>query len=190
MIMFSFPSIGQVDLLKDINVGMRVPGISGNKAVYGDFVYYNGLDEVTGAELWRSDGTENGTSPVKDINPGKDPSYPSSLIVGNGILYFTADDGVHGRELWRTDGTATGTYMVADIYQGIGSSYPKELAFVNGVLYFNASHPQTGVELWASDGTSAGTRMVADLNTDAGAGSYPEHITEYQNAAYFVADDV
>src|SRR5690606_19818086 len=40
-------------------------------------------------ELWRTDGTEEGTYRVKDIFPGNEGSMPSELTMLNGTLYFT-----------------------------------------------------------------------------------------------------
>ncbi|MCX8042654.1 MAG: hypothetical protein N3B18_00845, partial [Desulfobacterota bacterium] len=52
-------------------------------------------------ELWKSDGTPEGTVLVKDIYPGSNWSIPDFLIGIDGILYFTANDGFHGKELWK-----------------------------------------------------------------------------------------
>src|SRR5262245_11617858 len=47
-----------------------------------------------GTELWKSDGTPEGTSMVKDINPGSASTFRSgidaSLTNVNGTLYFVA----------------------------------------------------------------------------------------------------
>src|SRR6202012_6225312 len=79
--------------------------------VYNNRVYFFADDNVHGAELWRSDGTDTGTVMVKDINtaPGQGiidlPNFPfGQFAVANNLLFFTADDGIHGAELWRTDG--------------------------------------------------------------------------------------
>jgi ELWxxDGT repeat protein len=64
-------------------------------------VYFVADNGVNGYELWRSDGTAAGTVLVKDILPGLETSYPSSLTNINGVLYFGANNGVHGREVWR-----------------------------------------------------------------------------------------
>jgi ELWxxDGT repeat protein len=62
--------------------------------------------QTNGYELWKSDGTAAGTVLVKDIYPGGDSSWPSSLTEAGGHVFFTADDGVHGDELWTSwDGT-------------------------------------------------------------------------------------
>jgi ELWxxDGT repeat protein len=66
-------------------------------------LYFVANDGVHGLELWKSDGTSNGTVMVADLRWGSGNSSPSSLTEVNGTLYFTADDGIQGRELWAYD---------------------------------------------------------------------------------------
>ncbi len=110
-------------------------------------LFFTANDGIHGTELWKSDGTENGTALVKDINQGAGSSTPRSLLNWNGILYFTADDGIHGRELWRSDGTANGTTLVQDIYAGVASSAPDHLTALGDYLFFTADNGINGVEL-------------------------------------------
>ncbi len=77
-----------------------------------------------GWEIWRSDGTPEGTFLLKDIYPGTGGWWPGPSLVSHGVLYFSIQDPEHGVELWRTDGTAAGTYLVADIFPGTGWSNP------------------------------------------------------------------
>src|SRR5438045_6061215 len=53
-----------------------------------------------GPELWKIDGTEAGTVPVKSFAPSANLDA-SHLTSANGALFFTADDGVHGVQLWK-----------------------------------------------------------------------------------------
>src|SRR5262249_10870484 len=127
-----------------------------------------------GAELWKSDGTDVGTVPLRNINPGAAGSNPNNFTIVGSNLYFTADDTTHGRELWVTDGidgTDAHTHLVADINPILTGSArgsdPSSLVNVNGTLYFAASDGTGdafhGSELWRSDGTDFGTTMVADI---------------------------
>jgi len=68
-----------------------------------------------GVELWRSDGTANGTNEISDIHPGTEGSRPADLTRVGDVVFFSANDGVHGRELWVTDGTDLGTMLVRNI---------------------------------------------------------------------------
>ena len=107
--------------MKDIYPGLGSSLPSGFTTI-GNITFFDANDGTTGNELWRTDGTVNGTFEVKDINPGINNSAPSTLTADGSILYFFADDGVHGRELWRSDGTALGTVMVDDIDPGSAGS--------------------------------------------------------------------
>lgn len=118
----------------------------------------------TGKELYKTNGTEAGTTLVKDIYIGGN-SNPANLTNWNGTLYFTATDAAHGTELWKSDGTTAGTVLVKDINPSTASSNPANLIVFNNALYFVANDGATGYELWKTDGTEAGTTMVTDLYT-------------------------
>jgi ELWxxDGT repeat protein len=121
-------------------------------------LFFGADDGVHGMELWRSDGTAEGTFLVKDINPGPGSSTPLTLTNVNGILYFRAFEPNTGFELWRSDGTEAGTFLVDDINPGpAGSGVVRPMANVDGTLLFAASEPLHGTELWMvpPDGSAA-----------------------------------
>lgn len=153
-------------------------------------------DRVVGLELWRSDGTEIGTSLVKDINPfirtaQSLPRFMGAVsIPGVGRrMFFAADDGVHGGELWVSDGTTRGTRMVKDINPGPSGSTVSvgNLAF-GGAMYFLASDGVHGREIWRSDGTESGTFLVADIGPGKAIGVFSD-LVEYRGEIYFIAND-
>ncbi|NLE02263.1 MAG: hypothetical protein GX640_20565, partial [Fibrobacter sp.] len=201
-------------LLKDINPGtrsaFRAAGVIWSDYTYEmqldyySFVEYNGefyfvaQDGVHGQELWKSNGTEEGTVMVKDINPSGDalfaPSgyyYKPVMTVFKNKLYFVAYDPDHGAELWCTDGTEAGTQLVKDINPGVGSSQITELKEYNGYLYFPAtSGPDEGVELWRTDGTTWGTVLFEDIMNHplrSDKSSFPRELTVYDGRLYFAA---
>ena len=139
-------------LVKDINPGLDSSAPADLTNVNG-ILFFRADDGIHGVELWKSDGTAEGTVLVADISPGPDASVPADLTHVNGTLFFRADDGIHGAELWKSDGTAEGTILVADINPGPGTSFPSELTNVNGTLFFHAADVAHGTELWKSDGT-------------------------------------
>ena len=95
-------------------------------------------DGTNGDELWKSDGTVNGTVMVKDIYNGSYGSNAYELTVVGNTLYFSASDGTYGSELWKSDGTANGTMMVKDINIGSGPSICQFFTAVGNTLYFQA----------------------------------------------------
>jgi ELWxxDGT repeat protein len=159
-----------------------------NTVVSGSRLFFQADDGVHGSELWMSDGTESGTTLVKDIDPGDAGSSPDWLAAVGGTVYFQADDGVHGRELWKSDGTQAGTVLVKDIAPGPGSSSPWMMTAIDGSVVFGANDDVHGAEVWRSDGTEAGTAMVQDIapgRADAVAASF----TQIGNRILFTADD-
>ena len=66
-------------------------------------------DGANGVELWRSDGTAQGTTLVANIGAGSasyHSSYPDDYgampAIGTAV-YFRAKEAVSGEELWRSD---------------------------------------------------------------------------------------
>src|SRR5579862_399255 len=147
-------------------------------------------DGIHGAELWRSDGTPQGTSQVLDINPGPTSSNPSSLTPVGNILYFVADDGTNGPELWRSDGTAAGTRIVADINPGAaGIGFYDPIDVINRILYFAATDPGAGPQLWRSDGTAKGTYRLTDIQPPSGVPASIQLVGVIGARLFFVAVD-
>ena len=151
-------------------------------------VFFTANDGINGIELWKSDGTQAGTTLVKDIKDGKGSSLPSDLTIFNGSLYFKADDGTRGSELWKSDGTVTGTLMVKDIVPGAESTNIEHLIKYNNMLFFST----TNGEIWKSDGTEHGTELVSNIDTGISgfteAGGLLYFITIEQFARVFRTD--
>ena len=116
----------------------------------GGLAYFTANDSVHGAELWRTDGTAEGTFVVKDLTPTPgQSSTPWNLMVAGHTLFFTAWTPEYGSELWKTDGTEEGTILVGDINPGSGSSSrPERLLYAGGKVFFVADDGTTGAELW------------------------------------------
>ncbi len=148
-------------LVKDIVPGGGTAGSEPEALTSaGRTLYFVADDGIHGKELWRSDGTERGTTIVSDINPGEGGSDPSELTDVGGTLFFVADDRTHGKELWKSDGTTLGTALVKDIWPGQRSSHPRSLTNLNGTLVLAASDGTYQGDLWRSDGTAAGTFQI------------------------------
>jgi trimeric autotransporter adhesin len=131
-------------------------------AVINNVSYFWADDGVHGNDLWRSDGTVNGTYMVKDIIPGESSAGGSDIVAVNNKIYFR---GPGVADLWSSDGTDAGTQLVATIPNTGGNSIFFFFAAGN-YLYFIASTPGSIFnQLWKSDGTSAGTVIVYDAGS-------------------------
>lgn len=152
----------------------------------GLFFFVGSGDEYR-HEVWRSDGTTEGTFPVTAA-PGtagsvSHDSYPSAgLTVFQDRVYFVGYDPEYGRELWTTDGTVDGTRMVVDAVPGAEGLYPcppyqgsychiharawvRLIALDDTMLI--ARRVQNDLMVWRTDGTAEGTIPVAGLVPNA-----------------------
>ncbi len=149
-------------------------------------VYFSATDGINGRELWRSDGTRNGTTLLIDIVRGIVGSNPSQLTVVSNKLYFTATTSSRGTELWESDGSAGGTRLVSDIRPGTASSSPQSLVAVGKTLYFTADDGTHGRELWKV--ASGVASLVRDIRNGSNASS-PTNLVAVGNVLYFSAHD-
>lgn len=172
--------------LKDITPGNKYASSSPGKLTdVNGTLFFEAFTNTNGGELWKSDGTENGTVMVKDIYPGTSNSDITYLANINGVLYFRANDGVNGNELWKSDGTSGGTQLVKDIRTGSASSYPAEFIYFKNTIFFVAADEVNGAALWTTDGTSAGTKMFKDLNPSGITGDGIFNLIIMNNTLYF-----
>lgn len=151
-------------------------------------------DHQNEIELYKSDGTAEGTVLVKNIGASFSSS-PSNLTALNGTLYFTAHSDNNGRELWKSDGTEQGTVMIKDIAPANSSAFLNQyfkdknsLVALNNEIYFSANDGVNGFELWKTDGNTEGTVMVKDINNGEKS-SNPKEFTLIDNTLYFQAQD-
>jgi trimeric autotransporter adhesin len=159
--------------------------------IAGDNLYFL-VDEYdkNQVELWRTDGTLDGTIFIKDVSPMYRAEPATEMTDVNGLLYFAKAQGQARKQLWRSDGTTNGTVFVAT--PNLNDSESSEIAQITGIgakLFFTATDGISGRELWTSDGTTAGTRMVKDIRPGAWSGSNPDELTVLNNRVYFTADN-
>lgn len=151
---------GESYLVRDINDSMNMTSSPGCLTDVSGTLFFKS-DDGDGYALWKSDGTPEGTTMVKDINPGEEDGI-WDMVVYNELLFFPAVDGVHGRELWSSNGTSNGTVIVNDIRPGQESSDVNNLASTGDLLFFTATTEEYGNELWAFrlDSTKAKERWL------------------------------
>ena len=180
----------------------------GNKVFFSSMAaYWHSYEdwEMSGEELWVSDGTELGTMIVENIHPDTESgqaqginvccadwtgSSPRDLTVAGDILYFTADNGQDGRELWKVDTDVSffnyDAVRVRDINPGASGSNAASLTAAGDRLYFSANDGVNGDELWTTGGTTATTVMVDDLNSSGS--SSPSRLVWAEDSLWFAAN--
>ncbi len=151
-----------------------------NLCAVGSTLYFLGNGLYSGRELWKSDGTFEGTTLVKDLVPGNNGAI-YYLVNLNGVLYFLAEwtDDSYGYGLWKSDGTEDGTVMVADLGNSFFAMPPVK---VGDRIFWGATDTQGGGgELWSSDGTAGGTGIVKSF----GISGTPGQLTDVGGVLYF-----
>ena len=115
---------------------------------FGDELFFatSTSNNIDGPDLWRSNGTPEGTSRWRTFIAA--PTFYFStrgsdieLGVAGGNLYFTANGGGTGLELWRTDGTDEGTLQLHDLpVASTDDSTPRNFVSTTTHVYFTADN--------------------------------------------------
>ena len=187
---FAHPAVGQ-KLTKIENPAISLPVYTVNQTfsnaatnlrhkayVFKDKLYYLADFSNSGLQLIQSDGTYEGTKPLKVLNGSAFPTgeyFPNNqssfeAIEVNGYLFFTANSNTDkGFTLWRTDGTAEGTI-------NLGISLGKERVQNNPTPLLRGNFRKVGnkllfvgwnedsalnISLYETDGTVQGTKIIA-----------------------------
>lgn len=127
-------------------------------------------------ELWKSDGTPEGTELVKNFGSiGNSYFYINSLTVNNGSLYIVSyEEGT--TKLWKSDGSSMGTLLIKSFQPSSYGNSISELTMVNDILFFECYQV-----LWKSDGTEIGTVPVQSSNLVY----QPKNLIKFNEKLYF-----
>ncbi|HEY7599341.1 MAG TPA: hypothetical protein VH741_05390, partial [Candidatus Limnocylindrales bacterium] len=106
----------------------------------GGKLYFTAFTPDKGYELWVTNGTEDGTHLIADLNPGVVSSAPSRLTDVGGTLYFTANAGAAGTKLFKT--TGEGATLVGEV-PGAPSQFTVQLGHAELLAAF--AGPADGV---------------------------------------------
>lgn len=146
----------------DTPLGLTYPTRNANPEhfmVFQNALYFTADDGYgrVGRELYRSDGTQEGTALIRNLRPGTTnltfnnvvpfSSSPQPLYATAQALYFSAETG-YRRELWKTDGTAAGTMMLRNLFQ----AEPRPLHPFGAGLVISAADLAYGREPWILNG--------------------------------------
>lgn len=153
-------------------------------------LFFKATTAQFGTEIWKTDGTPEGTVLLKNIVYASQSNYSNFMKNVNGTLFFGVDNDDAGVpfQLWKSNGTSDGTVMIKDLaaaspsLQGI-SNY----AVLNNKLIFTGYSPDIGYELWVSDGTEAGTFNLKDIYAGGNNSSEPGAFVNLNGILYFTA---
>jgi ELWxxDGT repeat protein len=115
----------------------------------GGRAFFAHYESGSGSALWATDGSPDGTAPVKS-------GISSALTCVDGTLFFglrLTDD--PNTELWRTDGTARGTILIKKVNGGVFTA-----RYGHRLFLLTAQLGETP-DWWISDGTADGTIKIA-----------------------------
>jgi ELWxxDGT repeat protein len=153
-------------------------------AVIDGVMYFRGASTANGWELWRTDGTTEGTKLLVDVNAGPGYSSPTQITALGSRILLSADTGDSGVEPIVVDPAARKGSRVQYLYDlpGTEDSDPAPIVTLGDTHLFSV---RTGVdqwELWKTDGTSGQTVKVMD---DIGPASAA---VNYGGVAYFISN--
>lgn len=128
-------------------------------------LYFVATDQPYNDELWVTDGTQQGTHKVKDINPNGGSGIGDLRVVGNKIFFLANETKsdvapTDDYDLYTSDGTTAGTVKVKDLDQPFNTLLGEDNAGVtNGKIVFC-----TQTDVMVTDGSTSGTRSLATIN--------------------------
>jgi ELWxxDGT repeat protein len=146
-------------------------------------LYFSANDGTNGSELWKSDGTSNGTVMVKDIRAGAASSNPILFTSFKNMLFFASTDDFGTNQLYSSNGTSAGTtrivsptitelgtitLVIRDYSSTVVSTQVVDLNSLTNRLTYIDEWSNFWVEIWATSAISAGiSAFSTTLNFNA-----------------------
>jgi ELWxxDGT repeat protein len=130
-------------MVKDVRPGISSSSPS-NLIPLGDTLFFTANDGTNGTELWKSDGTEAGTTLAVELSPGS----VSTSFVNNSFraagdkVFFVATPSGGVRQLFVSDGTLAGTESI------FTSTSINNLTVTDSFLYFSSGNDLYAVPLF------------------------------------------
>ncbi|WP_428656717.1 LamG-like jellyroll fold domain-containing protein [Runella sp.] len=170
--------------LKNINTGQDVLSYYSSHPTKftelgGNLVFFAWGGAALGSDcyLWKTDGTENGTTSLTAMYKG-DPTptqpYSGETLKTPTHLYFEGQSrnsttNNFQQDIWKSDGTVAGTVKIKSFDMGT-TTMPsgnangltpydiRDIKFSNDLVFFTmADATNSKIDLWKTDGTEAGT---------------------------------
>ena len=167
--------------------------------VYAQYTFFNNElyfaadNGANGSELWKTDGTQQGTVMVKDINFGSAHSWPHlrKSVELDGKMYFSAITSTQGREIWVTQGSESTTHIVSDLFVGpsAGINFASWALLGDTIFFSGRDSAASGFELWkATSGSGTDVGIVYDLENFEFA--INEYVNEFPTLINFWEENV
>src|SRR5665213_1880374 len=128
--------------------------------------YFTSQDSSNHAFLWKSDGTETGTTQIASSGASNSPNtwFLNLTACGGKLYYLSPTVQGSGQALFVTDGTPAGTQQLLEGDMSFeGEPFFKEL---NGELYF-VDLQGTTENLFRTDGTTGGTVQLSNWTANS-----------------------
>lgn len=143
----------------------------GRRVQTSDKVFFVGIDDEHGAELWATDGTPGGTTRLSNLvtpDPFRpDVGLPTLLAVGDQVAAPVLSP-LGGEEMLISDGTPGGTRPLREVYlflDGPLQNAKSSLVAFNGRFWFvSAESGDETATLWRTDLSAAGTVPAGPLD--------------------------
>ena len=152
-------------------------------------LYFQASTNLTGNELWKTDGSFSGTNLVKDIWAGTRDSSPRGFFVHNETVHFYAQNSYTSNYMWKTDGTASGTTTFT--YSSGTLAVDQDWTEYNGSFYARLEFSSTGREVGKFDGSTVS--LLVDLTPGSNFGvpkmTNPHSFTVHDGWLWFLGAD-
>jgi ELWxxDGT repeat protein len=170
-------SVGTYRIL-DVTADEGIPSLYGLTPIGGTLYFavgtdYSGEDDYGQTDLWKSDGTPEGTEFITTVSPAFYGNYLGNMTNVQGTLYFTTYNAQSAAELWKSDGTAAGTTVIDLGAAAASSPDPYYLTVFEDALYFVATTATLGEELWKLE-LDIVENLPPVVTIDPTSGSQPE----------------
>ncbi len=155
-------------MLKDIN-----PNGDSNPMIINtemdDFILFSAEDD-TSSGIWRTDGTEEGTTLIKrtlnfrgGTNGLTSRYFQNIKKFKDRVYYIEPVETLSDLALWSTDGTTEGTKVIY-VFEKNFSNQPYRFQLLGEKLtfFFQGRGGFSESELWSTDGRTEGTMKIAD----------------------------
>ena len=153
-------------------VTMLDEGGAGWLTPFASEVWYQGQSPTFGRQLFRTDGTPEGTGLA--IVVGQYDSAPSHFHAAwDGLIFGASGWSTSGREPWYANTNTYYSFEIGDLAAGTASSNPDGFTHLPGssTVWFTARTAEFGRELWRVEDSLVPT-LVKDIWPGLGSGSW------------------